>query len=215
MRALPGSTFFANRGDPTDLPRESYLDLAVEWYGEYGITEEWTVIGQFTPIGFAQLGDQGTPYTGVYQVGLRRRLLRGRHNLAVQIDVGITPPLGETELYVDPPVGADGIEYRYVPTQSGARGDVQLGYGVGLGRAWGLMLTLAVHQHVTRRPDTNLAGSGQTDYVGFRLEFEITFGTSGWGVSAGGAGAFSASANEASPATIPLSVTHTSVPAEE
>ncbi|MEN0066519.1 MAG: hypothetical protein AAGA48_30560 [Myxococcota bacterium] len=73
-----------------------------------------------------------------------------------------------------------------------------------------LMLTLPFRQHPATEPHTNLAGSGQTDFLGFRLEFEITFGKSGWGLTTGGAGALYASANEASPATIPLYVTHTS-----
>lgn len=241
-RALPGATFFPDSGDDTALPNENYFDLAVELYGEYGLSDDWTVIGQATPIGFASLGGEGTAYTGVVQAGLRRRLARGRHNLSFQVDVGYTPPLGETDLFTDPPVGADGLTYRYVPTQSGAQGDVLLGYGVGLNRFWiaaqagvaaftnrdigpaivgyaqvgyttarnnRLMVTLPVRLHTVGEPDTNLAGSGQTDFVGFRGEFQITFGKTGWGLATGGAGAFFASANEASPATIPLYVTHT------
>ena len=242
-RALPGSTFFADGGDSTELPPQSYLDFALELYGEYGLTDGWTLIGQAIPIGFASVGTQQTAYTGVYQVGVRRRLVTGQHNLSVQLDIGYTPPLGEVDLFTDPPEGDGGLTYRYLPTQSGAQADLLLGYGVGIKQLWisgqagamgftnrdiapavmgyaqvgytlpknnRLMLTVPFRQHLFAKPDTNLAGSGQTDFVGFRLEAELTFGKSGWGLMSGGAGAFYASANEASPATIPLYVTHTS-----
>lgn len=241
-RAIPGADFFGDAGDTSELPSERYLDLALELYGEYGLTDNWTLVGQAIPIGFASLAGEQTAYAGVYQVGVRRRLLRGRHNLSVQVDVGYTPPLGETDLFLNPPSGDDGIVYRYLPTQSGAQGDVLLGYGVGLGSVWlaaqvgaagftngdiapavlgygqfgyttprrnRLTFTVPYRIHVTQTPDTNLSGAGQTDFAGVRLEFELTFGDSGWGVSTGFVGALFASGNEAS-LTLPLYLTHSS-----
>ncbi|MEM6925652.1 MAG: hypothetical protein AAF602_01890 [Myxococcota bacterium] len=240
-RAIPGRDFFADSGDSFVVPRASYVDLALELYGELGLTDGWTLIGQALPIGYARFEGAGTAYSGAYQLGVRRALLRGRHRLSLQVDVGYTPPLGEVDLVAaPPPLGDEGRVYRYLPTQSGAQGDVQLGYGVGVGPVWiaaqaGAVgftngdiapaaigyaqvgyrtaknnrwsVTLPFRQHLTSRPDTNLAGSGQTDFVGWRLEYTLTFGQSGWGVSTGVVGAAVASANEAS-ITLPLYVEH-------
>ena len=240
VRAIPGRDFFAEARDTTPLAPVPFLDVAVELYGEYGATRDWTLIGQVLPIGYAQLDDRGSAYAGVYQVGVRRRLARGRHNLSLQVDAGYTPPIGESDLFEQPPVGDDGIVYRYLPAQSGAQGDLLVGYGVGLGHFWiaaqagavaftnpdiapaatgfaqiGMRtaknnrwsLTLPYRQHVGGGPDTNLAGSGQTDYVGLRIEYTLTFGDSGWGLSTGLLAAPYASGNEAA-ITLPLYVEH-------
>lgn len=240
-RAIPGRDFFSDGGDTSDLPAIRYLDLALELYAELGLTDGWTLIGQAVPVGYARFDGRGQAYAGAYQLGVRRALLRGRHALSLQVDGGYTPPLGEVDLVqAPPPMGDEGRIYRYLPAQSGAQGDILLGYGVGLGRLWiaaqagvigftnvdiapaaigyaqigyrtarnnRLSLTLPFRQHVGTDPDTNLAGSGQTDFLGFRLEYALTFGQSGWGLSTGLVGAMVASGNEAS-ATLPLYVEH-------
>lgn len=241
VRAIPGQDFFPNAGDGTAIAPAPFLDLAVELYGEYGLTRDWSLVGQLIPIGYARLDGRDSAYMGVFQVGVRRALVRGRHNLSLQVDAGYTPPLGEIDLFDEAPTGDDGLVYRYLPAQSGAQGDVLLGYGVGIGRVYiavqagavaftnsdiapaaigyatvGLRtqknnrwsLTVPFRQHVGGGPDTNLAGSGQTDFVGLRIEYTLTFGDSGWGLSTGLVAAPFASGNEAA-ITLPLYVEHT------
>ncbi len=244
-RAIPGQGFFLDAGDEASLAPRPYVDIAIEGYVEYGLTDAWTLVGQATPIGYARVDDGGTPYTGVVQAGVRRALSRGRHNLALQVDVGYTPPLGERDLFeASPPRGDGGRVYRYVPAQSGAQADLLLGYGLGLDRVWvsadlGVagfsnpdiqpavlsraeigwetakrnrwVFAVPTRTHVGPGPDTNLAGSGQTDYVGFMIGYTLVFGASDWGVTTGLLGVATATANEAAP-TIPIHVEHQHAP---
>ena len=241
VRVLPGSTFFDGNGVTTSIRSAPYVDLSLDLYGEYGVSDEWTLVGEGTPFGFATVDGNGAPCAGLLQAGLRRRLAHGRHNVSLQVDAGITPPLGTADLFDASPVVA-GRPYAYIPTQAGAQADVRLGYGLGMRSLWlGGQLGVGAFTHPDIAPAVsghaqigvqlpqnnrlactlpfrwhtsgfanNVSGSGQSDYVGFNLAFDVSFGRSGWGAGVGGAGAFYATANEASPATVVWSATHTS-----
>ena len=115
-----------------------YADWAVQFYGEYGLTDDWTVVVQGTPVGHSRLLDERTVYTGVLKAGVRRSLVSGKHNLSAQLDAGYTPPVGEVDLLASPILDANllALPYRFIPTQSGAEVAATLGHGVGFGQNW-------------------------------------------------------------------------------
>ncbi|MCP4808478.1 MAG: hypothetical protein GY913_05785 [Proteobacteria bacterium] len=117
-----------------------YQDWALQAYVEYGLTGDWTLVAQGTPIGFSMLEDESTVYTGVLKAGINCRLLSGRHNISAQLDVGYTPPVGEVDLMAAHPtldvMDVYAFPYQFIPTQSGAEAVGTLGYGTGFGRNW-------------------------------------------------------------------------------
>jgi len=217
--------FFA---DGEVLPMDAtYSDHLINAYGEYGITDLWTVTAATSPLGTSRYGENSTPYVGATSVGVRRALLTGGLKLAAQVNVGYAPGIGETTL------GAGTIEgraYEWVPTvQTGhAAGYLQVGHG--LGRAWvtadvglkantndelglavegsaqvgfkshkGLVASLRIgtYQPLGDIDVPNISGGGQTRYVGFTPEVAYWFNDH-WAVGVGFGGA-AAYANAAAP----------------
>lgn len=222
-RAVMGTGGFGAGGDVVELD-ESYLDQLVVVYGEYGLTDSWTLVVNAAPIGHARYGDQSTLYTGPDRVGVRRAITTGAMRTAVEVRYGFTPGLGAVNLA--------GGDVDFTPGVPGhvVEGEVQLGYGWGpnwvtasvggrghtalspamlaglqVGRQWE-HLVLDLHLPATlvlgELNGWNYMGTGDTNYVGMGVGigwwFNDTIGLS----TAFEAVAF-AEANRAAP-TIPL-----------
>lgn len=143
-------SLFGSRGYFTDRAARplgaTYQDHALNLYGEYGLTSDWTLVAFARPVGHASFGDSATAYMGELAAGARRGLLRGRVNLAVEAHASVTPDVGERVL------GAGVVEGRsfvYVPTASTARFDAELQAGLALG-AWGWVTAAAGARFYTR-----------------------------------------------------------------
>lgn len=222
-----------------EIEVEAIQDWAVQAYAEYGITDDWTAVLQTTPIGYSRYADNGTVYTGIYKLGIRHGLMTGTHNLAIQADLGYTPPLGEIDLSE----GSLEPEFVFVPTVSTIEAGGQLHYGAGFGQNWlslsaggawlsrldpiltgqlqlgrvgkkrGNRVDLHIpirHPLVPLSEPLNAAGTGNTRYVGIGVGYTFTFGE-GWGVGTSAEAILAAGANIGAP-TYPLSVEHSSAP---
>lgn len=130
VRGLVGTRGYLASGAARPLGG-TFVDLGLHAYLEYGLTDEWTFIALGRPVGWAQFEGRAAVYTGEYVVGLRRALVRGAWNVAVEVRYGLTPPVGDT------PLGAgviDGAAWRYTPTVESHQFTGELQWGRGLGR---------------------------------------------------------------------------------
>jgi hypothetical protein len=223
LRGLVGESAFL--ADGSVEPAQSYRDLSLRHYVEYGLAERWTVMSFGTPVGWASYEEATTTYVGPMGLGLRRGLLDGPVQLAVEAHYGYAPDVGETNL------GASDTAVVYVPTVAThfAGGELQAGYGgawgwttASAGARWhsrdgldptimasaqvgywvvdGLAVSaqLGLYEPLGDVEVTNVAGTGQTRYLGFEL------GASWWitdhlGVAANLGGAAYAASNAAAP----------------
>ena len=214
---------------------EPLQDWALQLYGEYGISDDWTGVIQASPVGFSRYGDRSTVYTGQLKLGIRHGLMTGTHNLAVQVDVGYTPPLGQEDLSA----GSLLPELVFVPIESHVEAGGQLQYGAGFGHNWvslaagaawlstldpiamggfslgrtfpkrGNRLDLHIPFRIPFAPlrePANFAGTGDTRYIGIGIGYTFTFGD-GWGVQTSGEAVLVGAANIGAP-TIPLYLEH-------
>jgi hypothetical protein len=208
------------------VPLRPYGDHALQVYGEYGLSDPWTVLLNATPLGFAAYDGARTVFAGPTSVGVRRALTQGAVRTAVEVQLGGTPPLGARDL-----APAPDVVWQPAAGTAAASGALQLGYGFGkswlsveaglqwrshlsevalarlqLGRQWE-HLVLDLHLPVAwalsplDRP-VNYMGSTDTRYVG------VGVGIGWWitervGLATGFEGVLVAQANAAS-LTLPL-----------
>lgn len=145
-RALVGGAGFFEDGAVVPLsPETTYRDVNLNLYGEYGITDDWTVTVSAAPVGYAALSAEGdlglglvapsgsNLYSGLMLVGARRALLTEAVRLAVEGRAGGTLPQ-------DTALGGgiiDGDTVWFwrsaVPT---AQAELELQAGYGWGRSW-------------------------------------------------------------------------------
>jgi hypothetical protein len=216
-RTLLGSRAYFDDGTARSLPT-GFGDHALNYYFEYGITDRWTLVSSGTPIGFSVFAGDRAVYMGALELGMRRGLVQGTWNLAVEARYGYAPPVGERAL------GAGVIEgnaYTYTPAIEThmLTADVQLGRGIGRGWitahvgarwysregidaalvaglqggysfAFGLQVALSITSQLPFGvvTTTNVTGVGQTRYAGFALDLSYWF-TPHWAITAGIGGA--------------------------
>jgi hypothetical protein len=91
---LGSSSFYTPFG--TRISSASYRDFSGSFYGEYGVTDDWTAVVNFPFLRNHRL-DSTTPLTAIgdANVGFRRRILRGRTPVALAVDFGL--PIGDAE----------------------------------------------------------------------------------------------------------------------
>ncbi|MCB9742123.1 MAG: hypothetical protein H6741_00550 [Alphaproteobacteria bacterium] len=235
-RGVVGSLAFPASGvEAANVPVGRAQDWALQLYGEYGLTDAWTLVGQGAPLGWASYEGESTLYTGRLSVGAKRALLTGKHRLAATGSLSYTPPLGERDLTQG---SLDGLSF--IPTESTFGAGAGLSYGLGFGQNWlvanagatwlsAAQLDPVVEGMVqlgrtTKRGNrwdlhlpwrlplgpveapANFAGSGQTAYLGMGVGYTYTWGQ-GWGVATSFESVAAARANFAAP-TIPLFVEH-------
>lgn len=228
-RTLVGTGVFTSAGDIEDLPT-TYQDHQLNLYGEWGLTDDWTVVADATALGVALYDGASQVYTGGAAAGLRYRLSAGPVVAAVQARFGARPgraaPLGTGVVAGEP------VELRPVVGTFHGGGQASVGYGWtwgwvtgGLGARFftsevlqpaltgslqlGLqpfeLLTLDVHLnwfHATGELEpTNALGAGQTRYLGWGV------GATLWvvprvGIHVGFDGVAYAAANAATPSLL-------------
>ena len=211
-RFISGSNGFLANGEIDEL-EGSYTDTSLNLYAEYGLTDDWTLVGYALPVGYA-IGhqpdgaseDDRQLYVGAAWAGVRRALLSdGPIKLAVEGHYGYTPSLGEEAVASGVVAGEP---YVYVPAVESHRldGELQLGYGLSGGMwlslsggyrqlfsdaeldpvvygfaqyGWSGEQVVVEGHLILNHPlgdvtGNNIAGSGQTRYVG------LGFGLSYW-----------------------------------
>lgn len=223
-RALSGKGAYLGDGEVVDI--EPFVDLQLNVYGEYGVTDTWTVLFFGVPSAYATaLTD--TFYVGPLGLGVRRALSTADLKLAAEFRYALEPGVGDDDLLAAP--GEASGDVRYQPAIENQRGEVelQLGHGlsfgwvtlaagmrfnsasgvdhavlggaqlgVSLGR-WQLEVHLNTYQPLGEVVATNASGVGQTRYIGAGLGVGFRFGD-GVGAVVAFDGA-SAQSNAASP----------------
>src|SRR5262247_2818869 len=113
-------------GQKPELP-SSYRDSALNYYVEYGVTSETTVIVHGAVLGFSAIGDASTMYSGLNLFGLRFALLKDAIPVAFELSYGYSPPLGNKPLTEGT---VDGMRFLYRPTfeQQLGRGELSAGW---------------------------------------------------------------------------------------
>ncbi len=96
-RSLIGDKAFDTGGELVDLP-ESFSDHALNFYGEYGLTREVTLLMNVVPFGYSSFGDTSTLYAGTLALGVRHALWTGSQPLAVEVRAGGRPSVGDDVL---------------------------------------------------------------------------------------------------------------------
>jgi len=223
-RSLIGSKAYLASGEALEV--DSFQDHALNLYGEYGLLDQLTLVGFTTPVGWATYGEESTSYVGPSFVGARWGLLQGAVPLAIEAHYGFAPSVGERDLApLDPTLAyiptvatqrvdgelqvGYGLPGGWATASVGARyftadgldpvltANAQLGYSSSFG------IVAELHAGLARPfgdvEVTNVAGAGQTDYLGLGV------GVSYWfndhvGVSAGVDGVVYARSNAATPA---------------
>lgn len=224
LRGIFGGNAYTADGDIEES--ESYQDVSLRHYVEYGLTDKWTLLTYGAPAGWASYDDNSTGYVGPLAVGIRRGLLDGPFQIAAEAHYGWAPPVGDDNLAATD----SALTYRPTVDTHFAVGELQVGYGFGwgwmvasMGAQWnsaeeidtaivgfgqlGIKLTktvylethLGLYEPLGDVEVTNVSGAGQTRYTGFGL------GVSWWvtesvGLSANFDGAVYAESNAATPA---------------
>lgn len=96
-RSLIGNKAFDTAGDLVELP-ESFSDHALNVYGEYGLTNDVTLLMYVVPFGYSAYGDQSQLYAGTLSVGARHALWSGSQPLALEVRAGGRPAVGDDPL---------------------------------------------------------------------------------------------------------------------
>lgn len=109
----------------------AFGDHALNYYFEYGATDRWTFVTFGRPVGLATFSGNTRVYVGDLNVGLRRGLVQGVWNLAVEAHYGYAPPVGETALGRGV---TEGQPFEYTPTIEMHRLEAELQLGRGLWR---------------------------------------------------------------------------------
>ncbi len=191
-RSLVGDRVYFADGSSDALP-ERYLDQALNLYAEVGLLDELTLVAYANPFGYAKYGDESVSYVGNLQAGLRYGLALGDARLAVEGHYGYAPDIGEEDLVRDPKAT---VVYVPTFETHRADGELQLGYPLPFGwvaasagyrwysrehidpavygfaqLGWSpdpftLDFHLNLHEPLGDVDLTNVAGAGQTRYLG-------------------------------------------------
>ena len=202
-RGLFGSGVFGADGEIFEMP-DGYTDHAVNLYAELGLRDDLTLIVLSNPFGYAASGDESTTYVGRTAIGLRAGGAFGNTRIAVEGRFGFAPDIGETsvasgvvgdqaytyvptvqtqsytgELQVGQP-----LSFGWLAVSAGVRGFSREGLDpaiIGFGQlGWNMNDTMTLDMHLNLHEVlgdvevTNVAGAGQTRYLG------IGFGYSWW-----------------------------------
>lgn len=223
LRGIFGGDAFLADGEIAESG--GYADVSLRHYVEYGLTDKWTLLTYGAPAGFASYGDESSAYVGPLAVGLRRGLTDGPFQVAAEAHYGYAPPVGDDDLA---PAGSAlryfptvdthfavgelqagyGFDWGWTVVSAGVQwnsnddvdtaviGLAQL--GVKLSRTVYLDVHLVPYEPLGDVEETNVAGTGQTRYLGFGI------GASWWvtdsvGLSASFDGAAYAESNAATP----------------
>ncbi len=234
-RALVGENgYFADRESRTLA--DPFTDLSLGVYGEYGLTPGWTLLATGAPVGYASAGEGSALYVGPLVGGVRRAILTGDVRLAVEGRYGFAPGVGdkvvgqgvvEGQPYVYRPALLNhqgelelqvgwGWGGGWLSGSAGAQASSAEGvdpavigsFQVGV-KAWDAFvfdMQLWLREPLGDVTDTNVAGVGQTRYLGVGLGASWWFSQS-WGLRLGLEGVFYAASNAAA-APLTLAIEH-------
>lgn len=133
-RALMGQGAFTADGDIEGLP-DSFTDMTLNVYGEYGLTDTLSLVVFATPAGRSTFGDEAATYMGAVNGGLRKGWTVGKTKIAIEGQYGYAPAFGDEALATG--VTDDTAEpFVYVPTINTHRLSAELQIGRPLSFGW-------------------------------------------------------------------------------
>ena len=206
-RGLFGSGMFDLDGEIVELP-DSFTDHAVNLYAELGLLDDLTLIVLSNPFGMASSGDESTTYVGRSAIGLRAGRAFGTTRLAIEARYGFAPDIGETSVATGVVDGKPYTYVPTVQTQSytgevqvgqplsfgwlaasvGIEGYSRAGLDpavIGFGQlGWSMNDTMTLDLHLNLHEvlgdvtAINVAGAGQTRYLGLGLGYSWWFAKS-------------------------------------
>ncbi|MEC9399262.1 MAG: hypothetical protein VX475_16675 [Myxococcota bacterium] len=226
--SLVGGAGFDLEGETFET--EAYRNFSLNYYAEYGLIEKWTILTHGRPVGYANYGGNTTPYVDDLNAGVRRGFLNGPVRLGIEGTFGyrgIAPGrdlalAGEDWSYL-PAVSSGtakiegqlgiGIPNGWIAVNAGLKGYtnpdisdafvglVQVGYTIRSKVTLDLHIPINLQLGDEPFETLNIAGTGETDYVGAGL------GVSWWmrpdfAINAAFDGVAFATANSATPAVM-------------
>lgn len=229
-RGIMGSGVFDTEGGTFEAP-ERYADHGVNLYAEVGLIDWLTLVVHTNPFGSASYGDESTTYVGRTNAGLRAGTGFGDTKLAIEVQYGFAPETGEEVIgtgVVDnkafvylPTVGTQSysgelqvghpLSFGWLSASAGVRGFSEdgldpaiIGFGqIGwnVNRSMVLDFHLNLHEVLGDVDVINIAGAGQTRYLGFGLGYSWWFADS-LGLNLGFEGVAYAASNAATPSLL-------------
>ncbi|MCB9646886.1 MAG: hypothetical protein H6730_09875 [Deltaproteobacteria bacterium] len=228
-RSLIGKQAYIQGRETAALP-STYQDHQLGLYGEWGVTDDLTLVLNATPFGVARYAGNTDPYIGGLVLAGRYQLVRGPMMVAGELHAGGRPSKSEDtgtavvdgrELIINPVVGTllggaavhvgTGFTWGWLTGHAGARFHsaeaLHPALYAGLQLGWHALksLDLALHVNLWHAlgaiEPIQVLGSGQTRYLGFGL------GLTWWmtqrvGLHAGLDGVAYAYANAATPSLL-------------
>lgn len=221
---LRGGAGFDLEGETFET--DTYQNYSINYYVEYGLIEKWTILSHGRPVGYANYGGNTTPFVDDLNAGVRRGFLNGPVRLGIEgtfgfrgiapgrnlapsnVDWTYAPAIQTGTAKIEGQLGV-AIPNGWIALNAGLRGYTeeeltnsfvglfQVGYTIR--NKVTLDLHLPINLVLGEIETLNVAGSGETDYIGAGL------GVSWWlkpdfAINAAFDGVVSATANSATPA---------------
>ncbi len=164
--ALFGEAAFGLDGDT--VPTESYRLITLSAYGEYGLSDDLTLVGKATPIGAATHGDESNPFVGTFLAGLRQRFVDGPVQLALEMRAGGAPGFGGRDL-------APEADYDFRPTVQTAQFESELQIGIAMPIGWFSMSLGPRFNSAFEDEVIGFAQVGVGPFGGFVIDLHTTF----------------------------------------
>lgn len=229
-RGLIGQAAFDTGGEIVDL-EDGFTDHAVNLYAEVGLVDWLTLVVHTNPFGAASFAGGDTTYVGRTNAGLRAGTAFGDTRLAIEAQYGFAPSTGaesigenvvdgvpyfyaptvETQSFSGELQAGHPLSFGWLAVSAGVRGFTadgldpaiigfgQLGWNVASNMTLDLHLNL--HEVLGDVEVNNVAGAGQTRYLGWGLGYSWWF-TDAVALAVGFEGVAYAQSNAATPSLI-------------
>jgi len=216
---IAGERAFGLDGNLIDS--EPFSLIGSNLYAEFGITDTWTAVAQAKPYERATYGGANANVVGPIQLGIRSAVLTGPLKLAAEIRYGFAPPVGDRNLAAEDSALAFiptfsthsasgevqvgyGFSRYWVRASAGMRlfslsgldPAITSGFQFGASMPAGFVadLHLGLNQPLGELTQVNVAGAGQSAYLGVGVAVSWWF-LPQWGVMVGADGAAFAKSN--------------------
>lgn len=229
-RGLFGQNAFATDGEIVELD-EAFSDHALNLYVEVGLVDWLTLVVHTNPVGSASFAGGSTTYVGRTNAGLRAGTAFGDTRLAIEAQYGFAPSTGaesigekvvdgvtyfyaptvETQAFSGELQVGHPLSFGWLSASAGVRGFTADGLDpaiIGFGQlGWNMAARMTLDLHLNLNEVlgdvvvNNVAGAGQTRYLGWGLGYSWWFADA-LALSLGFEGVAYAQSNAATPSLI-------------
>ena len=116
----------------------AYRDIALSHYVEVGLTDDWTLVSQGKPVGWARYKDETSPYIGPLTLGIRRGFDLEWGVLGLEAHYGYQGLLGDDDLIspTDEVRSSFPGAVAYRPVVESHQGRLEAALGKGMSWGW-------------------------------------------------------------------------------